>query len=79
MHRYTPTTKSMRGRALLVECKPEARLESAQAQQQCQIGQTWAENNGYRFVTYTETELRSGQQLNNLKLFWRYARLRGTS
>jgi hypothetical protein len=77
LHRYTPDYEIHEGNGrLLVECKPEARLESAQAQQQRQIGQAWAENNGYRFVTYTETELRSGQQLNNLKLFWRYARLR---
>lgn len=77
LHRYTPDYEIHEGsERLLVECKPEARLESAQAQQQRQIGQVWAETNGYRFVTYTETELRAGQQLNNLKLFWRYARLR---
>ena len=77
LHRYTPDYEIHEGNErLLVECKPEARLESAQAQQQRQIGETWAENNGYRFVTYTEAELRAGQQLNNLKLFWRYARLR---
>lgn len=76
-HRYTPDYAIHDGdEKVLVECKPEARLESAQAQQQRRIGQAWAENNGYRFVTCTETELRSGQQLNNLKLFWRYARLR---
>lgn len=77
LHRYTPDYEIHEGsERLLVECKPEARLESAQAQQQRQIGQVWAETNGYRFVTYTEAELRAGQQLNNLKLFWRYARLR---
>ncbi len=58
----------------LVECKPEARLESEHAQKQRQIGQIWAEENGYRFVTFTDTELRSGHQLSNLKLLWRYAR-----
>lgn len=77
LHRYTPDYEIHEGNEhLLVECKPEARLESAQAQQQRQIGQMWAENNGYHFVTYTETELRAGEQLNNLKLLWRYARLR---
>lgn len=77
LHRYTPDYEIHEGsERLLVECKPEARLESAQAQQQRQIGQAWAENNGYRFVTYTEAELRAGEQLNNLKLLWRYARLR---
>lgn len=62
----------------LVECKPEARLESKHAQKQRQIGQLWAEENGYRFVTFTDTELRSGHQLSNLKLLWRYAHRQDT-
>lgn len=79
-HRYTPDYEVHDGTdRLLVECKPEALLESPHAQQQRQIGQTWSQENGYGFVTYTDTELRSGQQLNNLKLLWRYARLRDTS
>jgi hypothetical protein len=61
----------------LVECKPAERLDSKHAQQQQQIGQAWAEENGYRFITYTDVDLRSGHQLSNLKLLWRYARLRG--
>jgi len=70
LHRYTPDYEIHDGAEnLLVECKPEARLGSAQAQQQRHIGQAWAKNNGYSFVTYTETELRSGQQLNNLRTF----------
>lgn len=77
LHRYTPDYQIHDGiERLLVECKPEARMESAQAQQQRQIGQKWAENNGYRFVAYTEAELRAGALLDNLKLLWRYARLR---
>jgi hypothetical protein len=75
LHRYTPDYEIHEGTIkTLVECKPEPRLESEQAQQQRQIGQLWAEANGYHFVTFTDTELRSGHQLANLRLFWRYAR-----
>lgn len=79
VRRYTPdyeihedSTKS------LVECKPTERLETPHAQQQRYIGKNWAEENGYRFITFTDTELRAGHQLANLKLLWRYARLRGS-
>lgn len=80
IHRYTPDYEIHEGATkTLVECKPEERLQSRHAQQQRQIGQTWAEENGYDFVTITDTELRSGHQLSNLKLFWRYARWRNTN
>lgn len=80
IHRYTPDYEIHEGAVkTLVECKPEARLDSGHAQQQRQIGQTWAEENGYGFVTITDTELRSGHQLSNLKLLWRYARWRDTN
>lgn len=79
-HRYTPDYEVHDGTdRVLVECKPEALLETPHAQQQRQMGLHWAENNGYRFVTYTDTELRAGQHLNNLKLLWRYARLQDTT
>lgn len=75
--RYTPDYEIHRGSLkILAECKPEERLDSDQAKKQRKIGEKWAEDNGYSFVTFTDTELRSGQQLSNLKLLWRYARLR---
>ncbi len=73
--RYTPDYEIHEGMVkTLVECKPEARLDSKHAQKQRQIGQLWAEENEYKFVTFTDTKLRSGYQLSNLKLLWRYAR-----
>src|SRR3990172_3219069 len=76
--RYTPDYEIHEGSVkTLAECKPADRLGSTHAQQQRHIGQAWAEENGYRFVTFTDTELRTGHQLANLKLLWRYARLRG--
>lgn len=78
--RYTPDYEIHEGAIkTLAECKPEARLKTRRAQQQRQIGQLWAKTNGYHFVTFTDIELRSGHQLANLKLFWRYARLRDSS
>lgn len=76
--KYTPDYEIHQGDTkLLAECKPEARLQSSQAKKQREIGGKWAEANGYGFVTFTDTELRSGEQLANVKLLWRYARLRG--
>lgn len=63
----------------LAECKPVEKLNAAHAQQQREIGKAWCEANHYQFVTYTDTELRAGHELENLKLFWRYARLKHTS
>lgn len=77
VHRYTPDYEIHEGPVrIIAECKPTARLGSSQAEQQRQIGRVWAETNGYRFVTFTDTELRAGHQLENLKLLWRYARCR---
>lgn len=76
IHRYTPDYEIHEGTVkTLIECKPEAHLASKHAHQQRQIGKLWAEDNGYRFITFTDSELRSGYQLSNLKLLWRYARL----
>ncbi len=75
VHHYTPDYEIHEGPVKsIAECKPAANLESSQAQQQRQIGRAWAETNGYRFTTFTDTELRAGHQLENLKLLWRYAR-----
>lgn len=76
LQHYTPDYEIHEGAAKsIVECKAEARLESEHSQQQREIGESWAEENGYHFLTFTETELRAGSQLDNVRLFWRYARL----
>ncbi|CAG1007741.1 hypothetical protein ANRL4_03790 [Anaerolineae bacterium] len=77
VHRYTPDYEIHEGTLRsIAECKPVSHLESSQAVRQREIGQAWAEAHGYQFITFTDTELRRGHQLDNLKLFWRYARLR---
>jgi hypothetical protein len=59
----------------LVECKPAALIQEARSQRQLRLGREWAETEGCDFVVVTDTELRTGHQLANLRLFWRYARL----
>lgn len=76
--RYTPAYEvHQSGAKILADCKSEERLNSDRAKIQREIGERWASKNGYRFLIYTDTALRAGHQLTNVKLFWRYARLRG--
>jgi hypothetical protein len=76
IHRYTPDYEIHEGaNKTLVECKPESRLDAEHSQRQREIGKAWSEENGYSFRCFTETELRAGHRLENIKLWWRYARL----
>src|SRR5712692_1059529 len=76
VHTYTPDYLVVRNdRREIVECKPEALINSSHAQQQIAIGQEWATNNNHDFAIVTDTNLRSGHTLENLKLLWRYSRL----
>lgn len=58
----------------IIECKPEALINSSHAQQQIAIGQEWAANNDHDFAIVTDTNLRTGYTLENLKLLWRFSR-----
>ena len=58
-----------------IECKPTAHLNEAHSQQQLALGQAWANANQHLFVVITDTDLRTGHRLANLKLLWRYSRL----
>jgi hypothetical protein len=75
-HTYTPDALIERtsGRTL-VECKPAAKRDDPHTQQQLALGQHWADANTCDFVLITDTDLRTGHRLANLKLLWRYARL----
>lgn len=76
-HHYTPDYEIHESETkYLVECKPVAKLQSVHAQQQREIGTAWCAEHQYHFVTYTEADLRSGHVLENLKLLWRYARMK---
>ncbi len=74
-HTYTPDFLVVRtDRKEIIECKPEALLNSSHAQQQIAIGREWAVNNNHDFAIVTDTNLRSGHTLENLKILWRYSR-----
>ena len=60
----------------LVECKPAARLDEDHTKQQLELGQAWCEANDCDYVVMTDADLRAGHQLANLKLLWRYARVK---
>jgi hypothetical protein len=62
----------------LVECKPAAQLSDPHTQQQIAVGTRWASAHGWHFEVVTDVALRTGSYLANLKLLWRYSRLRFT-
>ncbi len=74
-HTYTPDFLVVRtDRKEIIECKPEELLDHPHTQQQIQLGEEWAANNDHDFAIVTDTNLRSGHTLENLKLLWRYSR-----
>jgi hypothetical protein len=76
-HTYIPDFQVIRTSVKeLVECKPAALLARPHTQQQLSLGQVWAEANDHAFVVITDADLRTGHRLANLKLLWRYSRLR---
>ena len=76
-HRYTPDFLVIRTSCKeIVECKPEDLVNGPDAQRQAYLGQAWAEANNYNFVIVTDTDLHKDHTLANLKLLWRYARLK---
>jgi len=76
-HTYTPDFLVIRtSRKVIVECKPEALVGGTNAQRQIRMGQVWVDTNDLDFVIVTDTKLRRDHTLENLKLFWRYARLK---
>jgi len=74
-HTYTPDFLVVRTeRKEIIECKPEALLNSSHAQQQIAIGREWAANNNHDFAIVTDINLRAEHTLENLKILWRYSR-----
>ena len=75
-HTYIPDFQVIRtGGKEIVECKKTAHLNEAHTRQQLALGQAWADTNQHLFVLITDTDLRAGHRLANLKLLWRYSRL----
>jgi TnsA-like endonuclease N terminal len=75
-HRYLPDYALWTPQQqTLVECKPAALLPDPHTRQQIAVGTAWAAAHGWQFEVVTDTALREGCRLANLKLLWRYSRL----
>lgn len=77
-HQYPPDFQVYRTTGLhdLVECKPDALRNDPHTRQQIEIGPAWSDANNHIFCLVTDRELRQGHTLDNIKMLWRYARMR---
>jgi hypothetical protein len=73
--RYTPDFQVIRnGRYSLVECKPEKLVQLAKNQRKIAAGQTWCAVRGWSYQLVTDTQLRMGYRLSNIKVLTQFAR-----
>ena len=63
-------------RTHLIEVKASSKLESAVVQRKLRAARLYAEQNDWSFHLLTESELRGGPLLANLRIFRRYGRLK---
>lgn len=72
-HQYTPDFQVIRRASkAIVECKPEKFLDQEDTKRQREIGEAWAAANEHEFILVTDTVLRAGPRLANVKILWRY-------
>jgi hypothetical protein len=72
---YTPDFHALhRQRDLLVECKPEALVETEENHRKFKAAVEWCAEHGWMFCVVTDQSLRVGFRLKNVKLLTRYAR-----
>lgn len=73
--KYTPDFHVVRnGQNILVECKPEKRVHSDENQRKFAAAQSWCDVEGWIFQVVTDTQLRNGYRLENVKLLSQFAR-----
>ena len=73
---YTPDFQVLEaGQCVLVECKPESFVESADNQRKFAVAREWCAARGWNFRVVTDTQIRAGFRLNNVKRLTPYARL----
>jgi hypothetical protein len=73
--KYTPDFHVVRnGQDILVECKPEKRVHSDENQRRFAAAQLWCDAEGWIFQVVTDTQLRGGYRLQNVKLLTQFAR-----
>lgn len=72
---YTPDLLVQRtAKQQIVEVKPAKKLLKEDFIKFCRIISAVCRNQGYEFVVVTDISIRVQPRLNNIKLFWRYAR-----
>lgn len=72
---YTPDFHIVRhGQDILAECKPEKHVHSVENQRKFAAAQSWCDAQGWVFQVITDTQLRSGYRLQNIKLLTQFAR-----
>jgi hypothetical protein len=71
---YTPDFHVIQGGVnYLIECKPTERTEDPENVLKFEQGNKYCDERGWLFQVVTDTDLRSGYILNNLKILRRYA------
>jgi TnsA endonuclease N terminal len=61
---------------VIVECKPVALVDSPENRRKFDAARQWCEEHGYHFQVLTDTDLRTGLRMENIKLLTRFARQR---
>jgi TnsA endonuclease-like protein len=78
-HRYVPDFRIRQSeREILVECKPTLRVHTDENQRKFAAAQAWCQPRRWEFRVITDTELRQGHRLQNIKRLTYYARLNGS-
>ena len=73
--KYTPDFHLLRnGQYVLVECKPEGRVQVAENQRKFAAARAWCAAQGWIFEVITDRQLRTGYRLQNIKLLTQFAR-----
>jgi hypothetical protein len=71
---YTPDFYLVKaGQPLLVECKPEKRVDLPDNQRKFAAAQIWCAARGWEFQVVTDDQLRRGYRLANIKLLTQFA------
>lgn len=61
--------------SVIIECKPTALVGLPENSRKFDAAREWCKEHGYQFQVLTDTELRTGFRLDNIKLLTRFARL----
>ncbi len=77
MRHYTPDFHLVRAgeRSALAECKPSSKTETEENRRKFRAALAWCAEHGWDFFVVTDTQLRTGPRLENIKLMTYYARL----